>query len=241
MDDTGFDGFTGTQLTNITFTNDIMLIIILLLLLAFAVIFRLNTSLLGKLISDTNVSEQRQSIFGTIANDSFLFNTFMIFQTLFLCSFLAFSTISEYKHITNPEPITTLKITGILFIILFIFFLLKKLIYATFGFIFTDTFTTKFMLTNHQALFCLWGLSLYLPALWVLLIGKLFLFVIIIVAISYLAFRIILLFRFLHMFLNKNTGILFLSLYLCAQEIIPLVFLYEGLTYMYSIIEKSNI
>ncbi|MDR0394222.1 MAG: DUF4271 domain-containing protein [Tannerella sp.] len=45
----------------------------------------------------------------------------------------------------------------------------------------------------------------------------------------------------MHIFLNKNTGFLFFSLYLCAQEIIPLVFLYEGLIYMYNIIEKNNI
>jgi hypothetical protein len=218
-----------------------MLLITLLLLLTFAVIYRFNTSLLGKMISDVNSGVQRQSIFGTIANDNFLFNVFMIFQALFLCSFFVFSTISEYKYILNPDPGTTFKITGILLIIIFIFFLFKRLIYTTFGLIFTDKSTTKFMLTNHQALFCIWGVSLYLPVLWILLVGKFFLFAIIIVTISYLIFRVILIFRFLHMFFNKKTGILFLSLYLCAQEIVPLVFLYEGLFYIYHIIEKNNI
>jgi len=236
-----FEGFTGSQLTNITFTNDIMLLIVLLMLLSFAVIYRLNTSLLGKMISDINAGEQRQSIFGTIANDSSIFNAFMIFQALFLCSFFIFSTISEYKFITNTDLGTTLKITGILFVIIFIFFLFKKLIYATFGYIFTDPSATKFSLTNHQALFCIWGLSLYLPVLWILLVGKYFLFAIIMVIICYLAFRAILIFKFLHMFFNKKTGLLFLSLYLCAQEIVPLVFLYEGLFYIYNIIEKNNI
>ena len=235
------EGFTGTQLTNIAFTNDVMLLIILLLLLSFAVIYRLNTSLLGKMISDINAGEQRQSIFGAIANERFLFNAFMIFQALFLCSFFIFSTISEYKYITNPDLVTTFKITGILLFIMFIFFLFKKLIYAIFGYIFADTSATKFMLTNHQALFCIWGVSLYLPVLWILLVGKYFLFAIITVIICYLAFRAILIFKFLHMFFNKKTGLLFLSLYLCAQEIVPLVFLYEGLFYIYNIIEKNNI
>jgi len=241
MNNTDFEGFTGMQLTNISFTNDIMLLVVLLLLLSFAVIFRLNSSLLGKMIGDINAGEQRQSIFGTISNDSFLFNAFMIFQTLFLCSFFIFSTITEYKYILNPDPGTTFKITGILIIIMFIFFLFKRLIYTTFGLIFTETSTTKFMLTNHQALFCIWGVSLYFPVLWILLVEKFFLFAIIIVIISYLIFRAILVFRFLYMFFNKKTGILFLSLYLCAQEIVPLVFLYEGLFYIYHIIEKNNI
>ena len=207
------------------------------MLLAFAVMFRLNTSLLGKMISDINAGEERQSIFGTIANNNVLFNAVMIFQTLFLCSFFIFSTISEYKYISTPDTETTFKITGILIIILSIFSLFKRLIYATFGYIFTDPSTTKFMLINHQALFCIWGISLYFPVLWILLVGKYFLFAIIIVTICYLAFRAILIFRFLNMFFNKNTGILFLSLYLCAQEIVPLVFLYEGLIYIYNIIE----
>ena len=237
MNNTDFEGFAGTQLTNITFTNDIMLLIILLMLLAFAVMFRLNTSLLGKMISDVNAGEERQSIFGTIANNNVLFNAVMIFQTLFLCSFFIFSTISEYKYISTPDTVTTFKTTGILIIILSIFFLFKRLIYATFGYIFTDSSTTKFMLINHQSLFCIWGISLYFPVLWILLVGNFFLFAIIIVIICYLAFRAILIFRFLNMFFNKNTGILFLSLYLCAQEIVPLVFLYEGLIYMYNIIE----
>ena len=240
MNDTDFKGFTGIHLDNITFSNDIMLLIVLLLLLAFAIIFRLNTSLLGKMIGNIKASEQRQSIFETTANDNFLFNAFMIFQTLLLCSILLYSTISEYKDSISPDPATMLVTTSILLIIILVFLLFKKSIYTIFGYIFTDKDITKAMLISHQSLFCLWGVSLYFPVLWVLLIGKYYLFAIIIVIISYLVFRATLILRFVYIFLNRNTGLLFLSLYLCAQEIVPLVFLYKGLIYMYNIIEKNN-
>jgi len=241
MGDADFEGYTGMHLNNITFYNDIMLIVVLLLLLAFAVIFRLNVPLFGKMISNINAGKQRQSIFGTTEKDNFFFNAFMTFQVLLLCSIFIFSLAVEYKLFKIPDPSMTFAVTGALLIILFVFFLFKKALYALFGHIFADNEATKMVFTNHLAILCTWGIFLYFPVLWVLLIGEYFFIAIIVVFISYLAFRAILAYRFFYIFFNKNTGLLFLSLYLCAQEIIPLVFLYEGLIYMYNIIEKNNI
>ena len=241
MNSADFEGFAGMHLNNITFSNDIMLLIVLLLLLSFAIIFHLNVPLFSKMISNINAGEQRQSIFEATANDSFFFNAFMVFQTLLLFCIFTFSAVVEYKYFIKPDSATIFLVTGVLFIILFVFFLFKKAIYTVFGYIFTDKALTKMMLSNHQALFSIWGVSLYIPVLWILLIGKYFLFAIIMVIMSYLAFRAILFLRFIYMFFNKNTGLLFLSLYLCAQEIVPLVFLYEGLIYINNIIEKNNI
>ena len=218
-----------------------MLFVILFLISAFAIIFRLNIPLIGKMISNISTGVQRQSIFETTEKDSFFFNTFMTFQTLLLFSIFIFYTTIEYKHLTIPDPITMLTITGLLLITMFLFFLFKKLLYAIFGNIFADKAATKVIFTNHQAIFCIWGVFLYIPVLWILLVGKYFFIATFAVIISYLVFRLILAYRFFYIFFNKNTGLLFLSLYLCAQEIIPLVFLYEGLIYMYNIIEKNNI
>ncbi len=241
MNSTEFEGYTGIYLHDITFSNDIMLVIVLILLSAFALIFRLNVPLFGKMISNISAGEQRQSIFETTEKDSFLFNAFMTFQTLLLCSIFIFSIAVKYNYLIKPDIATTLISISVLLVFLFIFYLLKKSLYAIFGHIFAEKSAYKMMFTNYQALFCAWGIFLYIPVLWVLLTGKYILTATVIMAISYLAFRIILSFRFIHIFLNKNTGLLFLSSYLCAQEIIPLVFLYEGLIYMYNIIEINNI
>lgn len=241
MNNPDFEGHTGIYINDITFSNDIMLVMTLVLLSAFALAFRFNVPLFGKMISNINSGEQRQSIFETTEKDCFFFNAFMTFQTLLLCSIFFFSLAVKYKYFIKPDITTTLLTIGILLVFLFFFYLFKKALYAVFGYIFAEKSAYKMMFTNYQALFCTWGIFLYLPILWILLIGQYFLTAIILMAISYLLFRLILIYRFIYIFFNKNTGLLFLSLYLCAQELIPLVFLYEGLIYMYNIIEKNNI
>ncbi|MDR1379951.1 MAG: DUF4271 domain-containing protein [Tannerella sp.] len=241
MDNIAFEGYSGIHLNNITFSNDIMLLVALVLLSAFALIFRLNTSLFGKMLNSTHSGEQRQSIFDTTQKDSFLFNLFMTFQALLLSSIFMFLASVNFRFFVKPDVATTLFAIAILFAILLAFYLFKRGLYAIFGYIFTERGTRKMMLVNCQALFCIWGISLYIPILWILLIGKYFYVAYIILIISYLIFRAILFYRFFHMFFYKKTGLLFLSLYLCSQEIIPLVFLYEGLIYIYNIIETNNI
>ena len=227
MNSTDFDGYTGIYLNDITFSNDIMLLIVLSLLSVFAFIFRLNTPQFGKMISNISSGEQRQSLFETTEKSSIIYTLFMMFQTLLLCSIFIFTAIVEYKYLINPDITTTLTVTSILLIILLIFFLFKKALYALFGHIFADKSAYKMMFTNYQALFCTWGILLYIPVLWILLVGKYFSAAIICMAISYLLFRAILIYRFVYIFLNKNTGLLFFSLYLCGQEIIPLFFLWK--------------
>jgi hypothetical protein len=239
MNGVDFEGYTGINLNNITLSNDLMLLLVLLMLSSFAVIFRLNMPLFGKMINNINAVKHRQSIFETTEKDNFFLNTFMTFQTLMLCSIIIFYTVAEYKSFKIPDYTATLSIVGILLIILFIFFLFKKALYTIFSNVFANKEATKMLFTNHQALLSIWGIFLYFPVLWIILIEKNFFVATIALIISYLAFRAILIYRFIYIFFNKNTGLLFLSLYLCAQEIVPLVFLYEGLVYMNNIIENN--
>ncbi|MDR1116322.1 MAG: DUF4271 domain-containing protein [Tannerella sp.] len=241
MDSTYFEGYTGIYLDNTTFSNDILLLVVLILLSTFALIFRLNMPLFGKMISNTRANEQRQSIFDTTQKDSFLFNLFMSFHTLLLCSIFVFLVSAKYNFFINPDISKMSFITAGLFVVLLVFYLLKRGIYGIFGYIFLEQDIYKIMFVNNQALFCAWGISLYIPVLWILLIGEYFFIAYIIFIISYLIYRSLLIYRFIHIFFYKSTGLLFLSLYLCSQEIIPLVFLYEGLIYMYNIIETNNI
>jgi hypothetical protein len=241
MNDTDFEGYSGIYLNNATFSNDIILLVVFILLSTFALIFRLNFPLFGKMVNNIHANEQRQSIFDTTQRDSFLFNLFMNFQTLLLSSIFIFLISVDYHFFIKPDITTTLLVISSLFIASLAFLLFKKSIYGIFGYIFLEKDRYKMMFVNYQALFCVWGISLYLPVLWILLIGKYFYLAYIMFIISYLSFRAIFIYRFIYIFFYKKTGLLFLSLYLCSQEIIPLIFLYEGLIYMYNIIEINNI
>jgi len=241
MDDADYEGFIGIQLDDFAFSNDTMLVIVLVLLSVFAWIFRLNKPLFGKMISNINAREQRQSIFETTEKDSFLFNTFMIFQTLLLISIFVYTAAVKYKLFIFPEIGPALLSLLFLFVLFFLFHLFKRVLYALFGIIFIGKSANKMMLTNYQALFCTWGVALYLPVLWILLFDTYLFLSIIFLIISFLVFKTILSIRFFNIFINKNTGFLFFSLYLCAQEIVPIVFLYEGMVYTYNIVETNNL
>lgn len=240
MEIVDFKGYTGICIHDITFIKDIMLVIVLILLVTFAWIFRSNYPLFGKMISNINAGAQRQSIFKTTEKDSFLFTSFMTFQTLLLIGIFIFPVTVRYKFISNPAVGTTFLYLSILFVLFSIFFLFKRVLYSLFGTIFIELSANKMMLTNYQSLFCLWGVSLYIPVFGVLLFDTHLFPSVILFIISYLMFKTLASLRIFSVFYNKNTGLLFLSLYLCAQEVVPLVFLYEGLVYTYNIIEKNN-
>jgi len=239
MDNADFEGYTGISIHNITFSNDIMLVVVLVFLTALACVFSLNFPLFGKMISNIRAGEQRQSIFETTEQNNFLFNTFMTFQTLVLCSIYLFSAAVKYQYIHNADIQTTLLSIGLLLVLFLIYYLFKRVLYALFGVIFIEKSTIKMLITNYQALLSTWGVALYLPVLWILLSDTYLFITIITLIFSYLLFKIILALRFIHVFYKKNTGFLFLILYLCAQEIAPLVFLYQGMIFMYNIIERN--
>ena len=240
MDSVEFEGITDIHLHYITFSNDIMIVIVLLLLSAFAWIFRLNIPLFGKMINNISAGAQRQSIFETTENDSFLLTAFMSFQTLLLLSIFLLTCTVKYQFIAHIDIATTLLYTGILLAVFLVFFFFKRVVYFLFGAIFIEQSAHNMMIINLQSLFHIWGVSLYIPVLWILLFDTHLWLPIIVLFISFLAYKITLALRIIDVFFNKNTGLLFLSLYLCAQEIVPLVFLYEGLVYIYNMIEVNN-
>ena len=232
-----FKGYTGELIHGVALSHDLLLTIILVMLAAFAWMFRINVPLFGKMARNINAGEKIQSIFETTEKESFLFNAFMLFQTLFLfCVFLFWAAV-KYRYILDPDVDKMFRALGALFVLFVSFYLFKITLYALFGSVFIEKPTRKSMFTNYQALFRTWGITLYLPVLWILLFNQYFFIPVIVFIISYLTFRAILLLRFFYIFFNKNTGILFFSLYLCAQEIAPLVFLYKGMVYTYNFIE----
>ena len=240
MEGVEFEGYIGFENQNIAFSEDMMLVIVLILLTVFACIFRLNTPLIGKMIHNINAGERLQSIFETTEKDSFLYNSFMTFQALLLVGIFLSSVTVKYKFIIHPTITTTFITIGLFLVLFLIYYLFKRILYTIPGIIFMEKSTNKMLLTNYQALFSVWGVALYIPVLWILLFGINFYSSIIVFIIIYLLFKIILTLRFIHIFYRNNTGILFLSLYLCAQEIAPMVFLYQGIIFTYNIIEKNN-
>ena len=240
MDNADFEGYTGIYIQNITLSNDIMTAIVLILLAVCALIFQLNFPVFNNMISNTFAGDQRQRIFETTEKNSFLFTVFMTFQTLLLLSIYFFSASVRYRHMLNADIRTTFLSIGLLLVLFFIYYLFKRFLYAIFGTVFFEKPTNTMLFANFQALLSTWGIVLYVPVLWMLIFDDHLYITVIMLIFSFLLFKIIFVLRFVYVFYKKYTGFLFLSLYLCAQEIAPLVFLYEGMVFTFNIIERNN-
>jgi len=213
MENAELDGLFGVYTQGVRISDDIMLIIVILLLSSFAQIYRLTSSL-----------------FSTRNNNG---NHFLTFQTLLLVSIFLFSAAVKFSLFLNPDLAFSFLTLGALLALLFLFYLLKRGFYAIYGLIFTETTVGKTIIANYQTLFCVWGIALYLPVFWILLFDTFLILPVIFFIVSYLSFKSVLAFKFFNTFVDKNTGFLFFSLYLCAQEIVPLVFLYQGMIYLF--------
>ncbi|MDR2232415.1 MAG: DUF4271 domain-containing protein [Tannerella sp.] len=236
-----FEGYTGISLVEGQPIHDILLFALIILIAIFAFAFYTSNPLFEKMIHGFVSVKERHNLFNTPTQESIYFDLFMGFQTMFLCTVFIYLAISHFSNIQMQTVREELLLFFTLFVILTLFYLLKRFLYFIFGRVFVDK--GKFTLWNstYHALFSLWGVALYLPVLWIMLDKESFTGAIILFLGLFAVFRIITVYVKIRIFYHKNNGLLFFNSYLCAQEIIPLLFLYECLAYLYNIIGTSII
>ena len=234
-----FEGYTEISWDNGQLIYDILLLALIILLSIFAFTFRTCYTLFEKMIRGLFSVKERQNLFDPPARESFFFNVFMGFQTLILCAIFFFLAFSRIVKIQEQGVGKAFILLAILFILLILFYLLKRCLYFIYGRIFIDNVKLNLWNTSYHELFYLWGVMLYLPVFWLILDRERMVGSLIIFSINFILFRLSAIYVKVRIFYHKNNGFLFLNLYLCAQEIIPLLFLYESLTYLYNVIKTS--
>jgi hypothetical protein len=234
----GLEGYVGIRLWGGQLVNDLIFSLLLALLLVFALVFHTNYRLFAKMIRDVFYIKDRLSLFEDIAGNETVFRGFMIFQSLFLCSLSLFLSSRIYGYINDyPDINTNLWAIGLIFILLFAYYLFKHLIYNILGTVFAGPEQFKMWRMGYLAATGSWGVLLYVPVLWLAFIqtqaqAPVFIFILL-----YLLWRLVIIYKTICIFNIKGVGFLYIILYLCAQEILPLIFLYEGIRYLYNFIE----
>ena len=234
-----FEGYIGISKENGQLIYDILLLLLFVLLSIFSYTFRTCYPLFEKMIRGFFSVKERQSLFDTPRRESFFFNIFMGFQTLFLCTVFSFLVFCRFSEILEQTANQSAILLTIFFCILILFYIFKRFIYFIFGYVMLDKEKFKLWHTTYHTLFNLWGISLYLPVFWLMLDRERIAGSLIIFIFNFILFRLSVIYMKIRIFYNKNNGFLFLNLYLCAQEIIPLLFLYESLTYLYNVFKTS--
>lgn len=237
-----FEGYVGIRLWDGQLVDDVIFLLLLTLFVFFAAVFRLNFQLFVKMLKDAFLVKERQNLFDDVIGKSdFFFRNFMTFQALFLLSVALVAIGRIYGIVNYVEWKSILFIIGLLFCVLFLFYLFKQVCYFLLGQVFAESRKYKLWKTSYNAIMGVWGVSLYIPVLWLVFVGSHETIPIALFFFFYILCRFVIIYKTVRIFHKKSTGFLHINLYLCAQEILPLIFLYEGIIYLYNFIETSSL
>jgi hypothetical protein len=130
---------------------------------------------------------------------------------------------------------------AVFFGLVVLFYLLKQCLYSIYGYVFNESDKCKLWSRNYRTLFYIWGVLLYLPVLWIIYDSEHLKTILFLFAFSCILYRFAVFHITFRIFYTKKTGMLYFSSYLCAQEIVPLLLLYESLNYLYNVIETNTL
>jgi hypothetical protein len=235
----GFEGYAGVRLWEGQLINDLIFALLFCLFILFSIVFRTNYRLFDKMVRDVIHAKDRLSLFEEVSGNETVFRSFMTFQSIFLCSLALFLFSRNLSYIDYyPGAMANLGIICAIFLLLLCFYFFKQIMYATLGSIFIKPDRYKNWKVSYTASISLWGVLLYIPVLWIAFAGVYEKVAMIMFAALFAAWRLLMILKTIRIFNVKSIGILYILLYLCAQELLPFFLLYEGLKYLYNFIDE---
>jgi len=213
----------------------------------FLICFIFLSSIVGKrvqilpsVISDLFYIKKRRSIFSETTTNEWYGKLFLCFQTclllsLFLCKYFTFES-----PIVLESPIKMILLVLLITLILCIFFALKWAAYYIVGSIFFDKLSLKIWIGNFFSLLAFMGIFLFIPVLLYFYTNTPHNFVFFFIIASLVLFEGIVIYKLIVLFFHKQRLLLYLFLYLCGQEVIPLFFLWKTVGFVFNnFVEKS--
>ncbi|MDR2087265.1 MAG: DUF4271 domain-containing protein [Dysgonamonadaceae bacterium] len=195
--------------------------------------FSTGPKLLYSMVKGLSGSNNRESIFAEQINNEFIIKVLLCLQTIILCSVNLFSYHIYQADISQEHSFQMFPFILKSSALILSFFLYKALVYSIAGNIFFTKESLREWNDYNFSIICISGFILFLPTLLLFYIEKIvsicFFFYVI-----YFILVIILVSRKIYvLFFPHKTLLLHFILYLCAQEIVPLYFLYKGLSVLF--------
>ena len=203
--------------------------------------FSKGTVLLSSMIKSLFRNNRKENIFTEQINNELVIKLFLCLQTIILSSiflFVHFSHQSEFPLGANIQMFQFLIETS-LFSILFLLY--KFLSYNIVGNVFFKKENVQQWNEDFISLICLSGFILFIPTLFVFFVDGLSIFGYYFYLIFFIIIGFFIICRSYLLFFHHKSSLLYFILYLCAQEMIPLYFLYKGLGYLFIIVQKDTL
>ena len=180
-----------------------------------------------QLVKDFLLHRERTSIFATSTAADMRYLLLLILQTCVLAGVAVFSYFSDVQPalVQHVPPFLLLNIyIGVCLLYLF----LKWVAYSFLGWIFFDESTTALWLESYSTLLYYLGFALFPFVLFIVYFDlSLQLTIIIGLLLAFFA-KILMFYKWLKLFCDYLYGGLLLILYFCALEIMPCLFLHQG-------------
>ena len=234
-----FEGFVGIRLWDGQIVEDILFSILAGLLLLFAFSARLHTKSFLKMFRCIGFLGREGFTTEMSVYYNKYFNSFMTFQALLLASLWVFLEAHQrgYTHELTHGKIGLLILAT--FLLIGAYYLCRRIVYHVLIYIFADAAYEAQWRLNYNSIIGVWGISLYIPVAWQGFVGSFYYLSTGLFLILYILSHFAIIYKSVRLFHTKKFDLFYLSLYLCAHEILPLFIMYKGFIYLYNFIEKS--
>lgn len=235
-----FEGYVGIRLWSGQLFGDTLFTILVLLLLVFAISAR------AKAKSFVNMFHVCFSIRSRLNPDVSLYyskflNSVLIFQTIVLSSLALVQLVYADSYTINIGENKLKAAAALTFGGVFFYYFCRRLAYKILIFIFAAPDYYQLWKLNYNSVVGIMGILMYIPVIGLSIIGGSKSLYIVMLVILYVLSRFAIIYKSIRLFSIKKFDLFYLSLYLCAHEILPLWIMYKGLIYLYNFIEKSAI
>ena len=216
-----------------------MFFLFLFCFIIIANVFHSGKKLLPSMVSELFSQKDRKSIFSATVSNEVYGKLQLCLQTVIISSIFIYKVFSTHFQVIDMSVKNALLLIGgsSLLMILFIFY--KWLAYFVVGKVFFGKESFSQWMGSFSSLIGIMGVILFVPVLFMFYIDSIYTFCLIFIVICLLLFVIIAIYKTFVLFFHDISLLLHLFLYLCAQEIIPLLFLYKGLVYLFNIAESN--
>ncbi len=176
--------------------------------------------------------KERKSIFNKTVGNELYVKLLLLFQTIVILSLFSFTASSHHQNREFSNISDFYMDIGKIGLLYLVFFIYKWISYNVIGKIFFAKEPLSQWLNNFISLICLFGIVIFIPVVLMFYVDWMFPFCYFFVLFCILAVIIIVIYRTYVLFFHNIRELHYLFLYLCGQEIAPLLILHQGLIYL---------
>lgn len=176
---------------------------------------------------------ERRILYNQVTAKETIYGYFLVAQAIVLISICLYDAFVLYSE--NPVSLTPFLSTFIFMVLVALFFRFKDLLYRLIGYIFDVSGKMAFWRQKSVALIQILGIIYFIPTL-LLLYANIYNYqILVFMGILFLIAHLIFFYQIIIFFIEEKFNFLCLIAYLCTFEILPYIYLFIGMVYLYRI------